>query len=110
MSVFQGQALPCLCGKNPKCAELSQNEYQKTWMPMSFLPLKPQLVQIIFKNSVRTAKKTLHFTITKINLLILFKEIVAVYIENHTKHINTKCNLLFVKAGGTYSYHWAIKG
>jgi hypothetical protein len=53
-------------------------------------PLKPKFVQIIFKNSVRTAKKTQLFTITKINLLTLFKEIIAVYCENHTKQINTK--------------------
>jgi hypothetical protein len=53
-------------------------------------PLKPKPVQTIFKNSVRTAKKTQHFTITKINWLMLFKETVAVYTENHTKHINTK--------------------
>jgi hypothetical protein len=55
-----------------------------------FDPLKPVLVQIIFKNSVRTAKKTQHFTITKINWLKLFKEIIFAYIQNHTKHINTK--------------------
>jgi hypothetical protein len=35
-------------------------------------PLKPELVKIIFKNSVRTAKKALHFTIAKINWLTLF--------------------------------------
>jgi hypothetical protein len=49
--------------------------------------LKPKLVKIIFKNSVRTAKKTQYFTITKINWLTLFKEIIAVYSENHTKFI-----------------------
>jgi hypothetical protein len=32
-----------------------------------------------------------HFTITNINWLTLFKEIIAVYTENHTKHINTFC-------------------
>jgi hypothetical protein len=45
---------------------------------------------LIVKNSVRTAKKTPHFTITKINWLTLFKEIIAVYTENHTEPINTK--------------------
>jgi hypothetical protein len=30
-------------------------------------PLRLKLVQIIFKNSVRTSKRTPHFTITKIN-------------------------------------------
>jgi hypothetical protein len=43
--------------------------------------------------SVRTAKKSQHFTITKINWLTLFREIIAVYSENHTKHINTKCRV-----------------
>jgi hypothetical protein len=51
--------------------------------------LKPKLVKI-FKNSVRTSKRTPHFTITKINWLMLFKETVAVYSENHTNPINTK--------------------
>jgi hypothetical protein len=72
-----------------------------------FNPLKLKLVQKnVFKNSVRTAKKTLHFAITKINWLTLFKEIIAVYSENHTKHINTLCGqnteLLNVEVGGTY--------
>jgi hypothetical protein len=49
-----------------------------------------KFVQIMFKNSVRTAKKTPHFTITKINWLTLFKEMIAVYTENHTKLINAK--------------------
>jgi hypothetical protein len=40
---------------------------------------------------------------------MLFKEIIAVYSENHTKPINTK-QLLIVEAGGTYIYHWALKG
>jgi hypothetical protein len=40
--------------------------------------------------SVGTAKKTQHLTITKINWLTLFKEIIAVYTENHTRPINTK--------------------
>jgi hypothetical protein len=35
-------------------------------------PLKPKLVYILFKNSVRTSKRTQHFTITKINWLTLF--------------------------------------
>jgi uncharacterized protein YktB (UPF0637 family) len=75
---------------------------------MRTFPLKPKRVWVIFKNSVRTAKKTPHFTITKINWLTLFKEIIAVYTENYTEPINTLCGqnaeLLIVKAGGLYSY------
>jgi hypothetical protein len=48
---------------------------------------------MLFKNSVRTSKRTLHFTITKINWLMLFKEIIAVYIENHAKPINKKYSI-----------------
>jgi hypothetical protein len=39
------------------------------------------------KDSVRTAKKTPHFTVTKINRLTLFKEIIAVCSENHRNHV-----------------------
>jgi hypothetical protein len=72
-----------------------------------FNPLKPKLISIIFKNSVRTSKKTiLH---CKGNWLMLFEKIIPVYIENHTKPIKQNAKLLVVKAGGTYSYHWALK-
>jgi hypothetical protein len=40
---------------------------------------------MLFKNSVRTAKKTQYFTVTKINRLTLFKEIIAVYCENSVR-------------------------
>jgi hypothetical protein len=56
------------------------------------LSLKPKLIWI-FKNSVRTAKKTQLFTITKISWLTLFEEIIAVCTENNTKPINTKCRV-----------------
>jgi hypothetical protein len=45
---------------------------------------------MLFKNPVRTSKRTPYFTITKVNWLTLFKEIIAVYSENHAKPINTK--------------------
>jgi hypothetical protein len=62
---------------------------------------------MLFKNSVRTSKRTPHFTITKINWLMLFKEIIAVYSDNN------KCKmqaLLTVKADGSYSCRSALKG
>jgi hypothetical protein len=72
--------------------------------------LKPTLVFIIFKNSVRISKRTPHFTITKINWLMLFKEIIALYADKNKKSTNTKFILLMIKAGGTYSYHSALNG
>jgi len=45
---------------------------------------------------------------------MLYREIMAVCSEINTKHINTLCGqnveLLNVKPGGTYSYHWDLKG
>jgi hypothetical protein len=40
-----------------------------------------------------------------------FKEIIAVYSENHAKPINKKkAALLTVKADGSYSYRSSLKG
>jgi hypothetical protein len=45
---------------------------------------------------------------------MLYNEIIAVCSQIHTKHINILCGqnveYLYVKAGGTYSDHWFIKG
>jgi hypothetical protein len=45
---------------------------------------------------------------------MLYREIIAVCSEIHTKHINTLCGknveFLNVKPGGTYSDQWALKG
>jgi hypothetical protein len=45
-----------------------------------------------------------------INWLTMFKEIIADYSKNHAKPINTKSELLTVKADGSYSYRLALKG
>jgi hypothetical protein len=42
-------------------------------------------------NSACTSRRTLQFTITKINWLMLFKEIIAANSENYTKQIDTLC-------------------
>jgi hypothetical protein len=57
----------------------------------------------MFKNSVHTAKKTQHLTITKIELLTLFKEIFAVYAENYTQNSSVQnVESGNIKVGGTY--------
>jgi hypothetical protein len=45
---------------------------------------------ILFNNSVRTSNKTLHFTITKTNLLMLFKRTITFYTENQRSTKNKK--------------------
>jgi hypothetical protein len=75
-----------------------------------FNPLKTKLVCILLKNSVPTSKRTPNFTITKINWLMLFKEIIAVYSENHIKPINAKFSINDCQNRGLYSYRLALKG
>ena len=45
--------------------------------------------------------------------LMLYREIIAVCSQIHTKHINTVCGqnveLLNVKPGGTHSDHWGFE-
>jgi hypothetical protein len=45
---------------------------------------------------------------------MLFGETVAVYCENYTEHTDTLCGqnaeFWYVKAGGTYTNHWALEG
>jgi hypothetical protein len=60
-----------------------------------------------YKNSVRTSQETHYVPATKTNRLMLFRETVAVYSENHTEHTNTLCgqNAEYLKASGTYINH-----
>jgi len=45
---------------------------------------------------------------------MLYREIIVVCSEMHTKHINTLCGqnveLLNIEPGGTYSDRWALEG
>jgi hypothetical protein len=48
---------------------------------------------------------------TKPNRLMLFRETVAVYCENHTEHTYTvwaEYRVFSVKAGGTYNNQWHL--
>jgi hypothetical protein len=44
-----------------------------------------------YVNSVRTSQETHYVSARKPNRLMLFREAVAVYCENHTEHIYTIC-------------------
>jgi hypothetical protein len=45
---------------------------------------------------------------------MLHSKINTVYCENHMKHMSILCGqnaeFLYVKLGGTYSNHWALRG
>jgi hypothetical protein len=65
---------------------------------------------MLFINFFPTSKKTQRIFIAEINWLTMFKEMVAVYSENHTKTISLIAELLLVKAGGTFFSHRTSKG
>jgi hypothetical protein len=65
---------------------------------------------MLFKNPIRTSKRTPHFTITKINWLTLFKEIIAVYSKKLASPYTKNVGLLIMKADGIYIYRLALRG
>jgi hypothetical protein len=69
---------------------------------------------MLYKESVHTSQETHYVSAKKPNRLMLFGERVAVYCENHTEHTDTLCGqnaeFWYVKASGTSSDHWALKG
>jgi hypothetical protein len=69
-----------------------------------------KLSKSMSKRHSRTQSVPQHFTITKINWLTLFKEIIAVYSENHTEPIIQNVQLLTIKASSTYSCDSAENG
>jgi hypothetical protein len=106
-STTTGLPLPKACGSWPKCElkcdsrgsgnkssisiakkKLSEKMENRNRICDATQPFEATARLNSRKNSVRTAKKTQHFTIAKINWLMLFAEIIAVYSENYTKHKN----------------------
>jgi hypothetical protein len=71
-------------------------------------------IYVMFKVSVLTSKKIQHVSVTKINWLMLFTEIIAVYSDNNTKHVSTlrgkNAVLLITKTGGIYKCHEVLEG
>jgi hypothetical protein len=51
------------------------------------------IIYKVYKNSVRTWQEAHYVPATKPNRLILFRETVAVYCENHMEHINAMLRL-----------------
>jgi hypothetical protein len=61
---------------------------------------------------MRRALVRLHTSVMKINRLVFFREIIAVYCDNYLKDMICRQNaeLFVVKASGTYSNHCALRG
>jgi hypothetical protein len=66
--------------------------------------LMPEIMYMLSKGSVRTSQETHYVSATKPNRLMLFREIIAGYCENHTERTNTLCgqNAEFVNNFSVY--------
>jgi hypothetical protein len=65
---------------------------------------------LTFRNSVHVSQKTNCIYIMMTNLLMLFRELIHTYSENHTNHINMLGKMydfvmLELRAGDMYNYH-----
>jgi hypothetical protein len=56
----------------------------------AFAQAYPKVNHGTYKNSARTSQETHYVSATKPNRLMLFRETVAVYCENHTEHTDTR--------------------
>jgi hypothetical protein len=63
---------------------VTSSEWNQLLVRLVYLPFEAK-ARLIFNNSVPTAKKKQRCTVTKINCLMLFKEIIDVYIQNHNE-------------------------
>jgi hypothetical protein len=88
------------------CSQVAQSGLQT-----KFNPFKTKRVCFVSGPSPYRAVNTV--SVIKASQLMLYREIIAVCSEIHTKHINSLCgqNVEFVnvKPGGTYGNHWALK-
>jgi hypothetical protein len=65
------------------------------------------------KNSVLASQETHYVTTAKTGWLMLFRETIAIYCGNHRELTDTlwhNAKFYYVRAGGTYSNQWALKG
>lgn len=79
---------------------------------MNINPLKPKFNLNSIKKLHPTWKKVNHIITTKTNQLMLFREMIIVYFENHMKHMHAtewkRWIVLTVTAGGSYGHHHAL--
>jgi hypothetical protein len=73
---------------NLHCDYICKNGYVRQ-LNVCIKPLKPTFICIVFKNTACPSDRTPHFIITKINLLMLFKKVIAVYHKKHKKPIRS---------------------
>jgi tryptophanase len=96
-SMIHTKHINTLCGQNVELLNVKPGStYSNRWA-----------LDGTFKDPVRTAQKAHSVPVTKTSQLMLYREIIAVCSEIHTKHINTLCGqnveLLSVKPGDEVS-------
>jgi hypothetical protein len=84
-------------------------------MPFSIYRKSEPLRTGFLPNNIQefcTSLETEYVYATKPNWLMLFRETVAVYCENHMKHTNIlhgqRAEFQYFRTGGTHSNHWDL--
>jgi hypothetical protein len=104
LTVCQGKVLHRINRKLTKVSAL-EGRRLTAWMTAQ-LYLNPNVYLLcIYQTSFPISQRTKFVFIKKIHHFILFREIIALYFENHVKYWVDKMQLLNVKACGTYNYH-----
>ena len=67
-------------------------------------------IYVVHKHSVHTAQETHTVSVIKTNQLMLYREIIAVCSQIHTKHINTLCGQNVELLNVKLVLHKALKG
>ena len=98
------------CSEGRKVVSLARDESSRKPLPFWGFPATTViLICIIYRASPYRAVNTLRLGYIEGSELMMYREIMAVCSEIHTKHINTVCgqNVEFLKVlGGIYSDHW----
>jgi hypothetical protein len=75
---------PRLRGAKPPSAFLTVVIYQRRILLTGFDGVRPYFSWEMYTDSVRISQESHYVSVTKPNRLMLFKETIAVYCENHT--------------------------
>jgi hypothetical protein len=93
------------------CDYLSINELEYLFWWGDRMLFKSE-IHVIYNNSVHTSQETHYIYATKPNRLMLFRETVAVYCENHTEHTNTlwaECRVLVFSVRTSQETHSPLR-
>jgi hypothetical protein len=68
--------------------------FHREVVPITLILLKPLNPEMYLNNISKFSSELTAVSIRKVNQLLLYREIIALYCEDHTKHTNTLCEYI----------------